>query len=271
MNGYLYTLNQTPPPVTLKLFDTLVAPIIEYGSEIWSPCSSYDSLEKLHLRFLKSTLGVRPQTPTAAVLGDLGRFPLHIRLQTKAVKYWCKLVSKPSGSLPKLAYKMLLSLKEYGFSTWLDKICMILDKSELSDSFETISFSKSEITSLCKKVTFKLQEQFIEKWETEISNLPKLRTYCLFKSSFETERYLHIFNKNHRQALSRFRMSAHNLEIEKGRWRRKLVNGKWHSCVIPIEERLCLFCQNEDVETELHVLMSCSMYLDLRLDLFNTA
>jgi hypothetical protein len=99
----------------------------------------------------------------------------------------------------------------------------------------------------------------------------KLRTYCLFKTTFEIENYLFIYNKNHRQALSRFRLSAHNLEIEKGRWRRILVNGRWRSIVIPVEERFCLFCSNNDVESEHHVLMSCNKYLNLRLELFNHA
>ncbi len=53
VQGYLYSLNQTLPPVTIKLFDTLVRPIIEYSSEIWSTCTSYDILETLYLRFLK--------------------------------------------------------------------------------------------------------------------------------------------------------------------------------------------------------------------------
>ena len=271
VQGYLYSLNQTPPPISMKLFDTLVAPIIEYGSEIWSMCSSYDSLETLYLRFLKCSLGVRPQTPTAAILGDLGRYPLHVRLQVKAVKFWCKLVSKPSGSLPNIAYKMLLSLKDFGFPTWLDRISEILHKCELAHVFESMSFSAPEMNSLTSQIRVKLQEQFIERWHTEISMLPKLRTYKLFKSTFETEKYLFIFNKNHRQALSRFRLSAHTLEIEKGRWRRKLVNGKWRSYKTPIEERLCIFCPNNDVETEFHVLMTCTRYSDLRLDLFDTA
>ncbi len=113
VNGYLYSLNQTPPQATMKLFDSLLTPIIQYGSEIWSLCSSYDSLETVYFRFLKSTLGVRPQTPIVAVLGDLGRYPLHIKLQIKAVTFWYKLITKLTGSLPKLAYNMLFSLKDW--------------------------------------------------------------------------------------------------------------------------------------------------------------
>ncbi len=113
----------------MKHFDSLVTSIIEYGLEIWSLCSSYDSLETVYLRCLKSTLSVRLRlTPTVAVLGDLGRYPLNITLQIKVVTFWCKLVTKPTASLSKLAYTMLFSLKEFGFLTWLDHIYRILKK-----------------------------------------------------------------------------------------------------------------------------------------------
>ncbi len=64
------------------------------------------------------------------------------------------------------------------------------------------------------KIKTKLHQQFTRELQTEM----------LILSTFENEKYLYIFNKNHRQALSRFRQSSHNLEVEKGRWRRKLFH-----------------------------------------------
>ncbi len=127
----------------MKLFYSFVTPIIEYVSDIWFLCSLYDSLETLHLRFLKSTLGVRPQTPTVAVLGDLGRYPLHIKLQIMAVIFWCKLVRKPTRSLSKLAYKLLFNLTDFGFPTWLDHIYTLLKKCELSHYLRHMKLSAS--------------------------------------------------------------------------------------------------------------------------------
>ena len=271
LQGYLYSLNQTPPPISMKLFDTLVMPIIEYGSEIWSTCTSFTSLETLYLRFLKCILGVRPQTTTTAVFGDVGRFPLFVKLQVKAIKFWCKLISKPSGSLPRIAYEMLLSLRNFGFPTWLDKIFDILEKCNLSSYFDSTSLTNVQIKFITTQAKANLQLKYIENWNSEIHKLPKLRTYKLFKTSFQTELYLHIFNKNHRQALSRFRLSAHTLEIEKGRWTRKINNGKWVKYKTPIEQRLCIFCNDKVVESESHVLMSCSKYSDIRIELLVSA
>ena len=61
----------------LKLFDSLVQPILMYGSEIWG-FHKADDVEKVHVRFLKQILGVRLQTSNLAVYGELGRFPLSI-------------------------------------------------------------------------------------------------------------------------------------------------------------------------------------------------
>jgi hypothetical protein len=68
----------------------------------------------------------------------------------------------------------------------------------------------------------KVDEVYNAVWKTEIFNdRPgkqygnKLRTYRLFKNNFAFESYLDLDNFN-RNILIRFRISAHNLEIEKG-------------------------------------------------------
>jgi hypothetical protein len=46
----------------------------------------------------------------------------------------------------------------------------------------------------------------------------KLRTYRLFKDKISLEKYLLILNEDERRVPTKFRVSAHNLEIEKGRY-----------------------------------------------------
>ena len=43
-----------------------------------------NDLGKIHLKFIKSTLGFRKQTPTLVKYGDTGRFPLIIVLPHKS-------------------------------------------------------------------------------------------------------------------------------------------------------------------------------------------
>ena len=51
-----------PIDLQLKLFDTLILPILTYGCEIWG-YENTKQLEKLHLQFCRNILGVRTTTP----------------------------------------------------------------------------------------------------------------------------------------------------------------------------------------------------------------
>ena len=62
--------------------------------------------------------------------------------------------------------------------------------------------------------------------------MDKLRTYKLFKKTFGLEEYLEFgLERKYRQCLSSFRISAHKLQIERGRYLGKNV-----------EERKCTDC-----------------------------
>ena len=63
------------PKMSLYLFDHLIKPIVEYGSEVWG-FRDWDELETLHLQACKYALGVRSTTTSAAVYSELGRRPL---------------------------------------------------------------------------------------------------------------------------------------------------------------------------------------------------
>ena len=96
-------------------------------------CDDDNDLEKIHLKFIKSTLGVRKQTPTPAIYGDTGRFPLIIRQHIKAVKCWF-IILKLSQSHPiRNAYNMLLELDTIGFTNWCPRIRSVLERTGLGN------------------------------------------------------------------------------------------------------------------------------------------
>ena len=60
--------------IAVMLFDSLVLPILEYGSEIWADSKEVTyKLELLHLRYLKQLLWVKKSTSNLGVYGELGR------------------------------------------------------------------------------------------------------------------------------------------------------------------------------------------------------
>ena len=83
----------------------------------------------------------------------------------------------------------------------------------------------------------------------------KLTTYSTYKHVFELEKYLNcVPNLKHLTVLSRFRCSAHKLNIEEGRYRN-----------IDRQDRLCTKCNMSTVENEYHFALVCPFYRDLRL------
>ena len=75
----------------------------------------------------------------------------------------------------------------------------------------------------------------------------KLRTYRKFKSIFKLEPYLLFGTKQQRKLLTKFRISAHNLNIEKGRY-----------IGTTVEDRICNLCKN-NIEDEVHFLITCPL------------
>ena len=73
------------------------------------------------------------------------------------------------------------------------------------------------------------------------------------KNDFALESYLDLDNFN-RNIWIRFRISAHNIEIEKGRHQN-----------IPLNERICKLCKLE-IEDELHFLQQCPILNSFRTE-----
>ena len=67
--------NQLPIHVILKIFDTQIQPILDYGFEIWYNGKSGTRLESVHTTYTKRALGVKPQTSNLDIYGETGRFP----------------------------------------------------------------------------------------------------------------------------------------------------------------------------------------------------
>ena len=103
--------------VHLKLFDTLIKPILTYGCEIWLP-NQYEKIiksniqkidtipfEKVHNTFCKRTLGVYKSTSNVLAKLELGRLPLLYPTAILILKYWSYIISKPKQSLLYNAYR----------------------------------------------------------------------------------------------------------------------------------------------------------------------
>ena len=88
------------------------------------------------------------------------------------------------------------------------------------------------------------------------------------KTDFVWSKYLNIREFPLRSSLTKLLISAHDLEIERGRY----VSTKTQNSTSR-ENRLCRYCKEvlniEEVESELHVLDYCLLYSQIRIKLGN--
>ena len=88
-------------------------------------------------------------------------------------------------------------------------------------------------------------------------NVNKLRLYRLYKERISPETYVaHNMSRQYRRLLAKFRSGSLPLRIETGRYDD-----------VPLKDRICSFCTSNQIESEIHVLLECDLYSDLRYEL----
>ena len=89
----------------LDLYNAMIKPIILYASEIWG-FNNIKILERIQLRFLKSTFHMKPFTPNSIVSGEFCAFPLETDVQTRMISFWVKLLDQNTIKLSNILYQL---------------------------------------------------------------------------------------------------------------------------------------------------------------------
>ena len=257
-------------PVALNLFDILIMPILRYCSEIWSPYFIKDinsenllsladklPMEKIHTKFCKFLLGVNRKATNIAVRAELGRRPVLIDLMVHGAKYWLHLTGFDKE---RLVYKAYLDLYTTcgRIANWTCHIKKIWENYNMPEIW------LNQGTKYKHKITRILRRNIISNYDKQWRELinkedSKLRTYKLFKTNIGIENYLmgHT-NIANRKEFTKLRLSAHQLQIERGRYTVPKT---------PPDQRICKYCTNQCVESEQHFLLSCPLYRTEREDM----
>ena len=100
-------------------FKRLISPILLYGSEIWSTLTQHQlktisndsqqlgfymvnaNSESVHLKFLKIVMELKRNTPSMAVLGDSGQYPVSVIAYLNLLKYWHRICHLDDSCLVK--------------------------------------------------------------------------------------------------------------------------------------------------------------------------
>ena len=245
------------PKCMFKLYETLVQPVLLYGSDVWGACrQTTTALDKTLYWFLRMVLRVKGSTSIQMLLGETGVLPPSILCHKNVILFYIRLNSLPAGSVLKSVFSEIKRLSSVGINSnnWCTQVCGLALSYNLD--IEHMEYNKSTINL----IKYSIRNKFIGDWKIKLTHLtqhPILRTYSLFKTNFECESYLeNIKYYKYRIALTKFRTSSHMLEIERGRHTNPIT---------PVNLRLCHICKV--VEDEYHFLMECSIYDNDRLRL----
>ena len=258
MYGVIRKIRQFNLPIEcqLDLFDKVVTPILLYGCEIWG-YENMDIIERVHLKFLKTIFNLKSSTPNYMIYGETGRFPLYINVFTRMTTYWSKMFTCTEDKIVNIVYKYMYNqLSNDGIKCqWIECIQKILNNCGLSFIWNGQGVVNAKWLSAI--VNQNLKDQFIQKWSNDINSSSKGQIYRIFKTNFGFESYIKNLHPKQRKLLMKMRTSNHHLPVETGRW-----------CGTPLNERVCLLCNNGKIGDEYHYILECTAFSEIRKNFY---
>ena len=245
-----------PPKTYVKLFDVIIKPIMLYGCEVWgahilkikdntSLTSIFGNLnllmEKLHTRVCKSVLMVPKRTNNIAVRLELGRHPLIIDIMLLVMNYYLNIVNRTGGSKI-IKNTVTVQGASYNYQ-WYQFIRFVIRKARLYTKINSDT-GKLEWNMPLIKVLIPFYEHYVVR---KLQSYPKLEMYSSIKKVNRFEEYLNVLhNVELRKSYTRFRISVHDLPIERLRY-----------TGIAREQRTCNLC-GRNIGDEKHYFMYCT-------------
>ena len=217
----------TPIIIKLCVMDACMFAAYLYGCECWSTIDKVEEkLLAIERKLLKTILQVKPSTPNAIVYTELGRCDRMSMIKARQKRFYtnCKKLTEEEAVM-----RCILEL------------CKDLD-----------------IVRYYENLSDGVDVRSREKMKNEI--LGATSTHCERYRDVTDVRYVdsiygQFLREDKRVAITKWRLSSHDLHVEKGRYT---------SPITPREERTCSRCLT-CVEDENHVLFLCPLYESVRV------
>ena len=254
------------PSNNISLFEKIIEPILLYNCEIttayipkkWNFENFIENMwntkfeiNKVLNNYIRQILGVDKKTSKNGILSECGKFPLCLKVYVQIVRYWIRLHTLDNEYMQELL-KVELNQRKNGNDSWL-KIVGFLIKyincniDDIQNNNNTLSLGKFRY-----EFEKKIKDMYKKSWKENINksfNESKIEFLCEYKRNFKFESYIDNLNFDNRKTVSRFRLSNHNLPIERLRYDN-----------IDREERLCGICDQNLVGDENHYMIWCQNY-----------
>ena len=159
------------------------------------------------------------------------------------LRYWNHLLDLPVSTIAKQAFLVSKSLYEKRKTCYHSNLHNILEFYNINvKNYLTTQFSNPQLA----KYQCWMKSEYLKFWENSVSH-------------YETESYFDIIRTfDQRRAFTKFGISNHNLAIESGRYTNTLT-----------DDRICVFCSLNAIESEEHMLLNCTLHNSLRNHFFD--
>ena len=198
------------------------------------------------ISYLRQILGTHKKTTNFGVLSEVGKYPIIIRAYIHIMKYWVRLLTTENKLLQEIhIYELQKRYKNK--TSWFNMIENLLRYTDMINELD-IGNIIAKPNIFLKKFQNAIQTKYDNFWKKCMSEMEgtKLDFYHNFKKIFKFEKYLDMLNKDKRKIISRFRLSAHSLPIERLRYKNTTR-----------EERICKICNLNEIGDENHYLLKC--------------
>lgn len=246
-----------------KLYNALVLPVLMYASGVWG-INNHSKITIVQTRAIKYFLGAGKRASNIATQADIG-WPSIKSVQTlETLRLWCRILNMNNSRIPHIIHTWSLRYRK----SWDSR--MILRAQELNImNYISEQCNVKYVVEKAKEALLQEENKFFQQslWNNRQNETHgnKLRLYRLLKSeiTWQPEAYLNCkATRIERRVLSQLRCGNLPLEIETGRYSRPKI---------PVENRLCKLCNKQCVENEVHFLIGCDFYSDLRHKIIKTA
>ena len=192
--------------------------------------------ERAHLHFCKMYLGVTKKTSNIGCRAELGRLPIKYEIEKKILKYFSHLHNIPNTAITKQLFILSKGFSENMLSLH-NSLRKLIIKYDLPEDPDSLSLY---IQKSMKRINQSMINDYIKKWLDRLDSSSKLCFYKLIKHNYLPESYIdNIKNKRHCYTLSKFRLSNHDLQIERGRYTKPPT---------PAEKRTCPLCRTSEMK-----------------------
>ena len=216
----------TPISIKIQVLYLCMFAAYLYGAECWWKIDAVkEKILLIERKMLKRILQVKPSTPNEIIYTELGRCDIITKIKVRQKRFFerCNELTEEEASL-KTILNMCKHLDMYKYYESLPDGMDDQNRNEMRDKITTST-----------------------------------ATYCttyknLTGATYNDAIYGQFLREDKRAVLTRWRLSCHSLQIERGRYTSPLT---------PRDERTCPECPLS-IEDEHHVLFNCPLYHNVR-------